>query len=200
MKLLPSFLIAAVILSAQMGSPVRFPVQLRQHLELTDAQLNTINQANLALNRYVAEKTRRTLQVQLEIAEETGRPALDANALGVRYLELEGIRREIAAEQRKTVEEIQRVFTTEQRTKLSALQQALTLYPTACEAIAVNVLAPPPFVGNAIPANRISPIRGGMIGGILPQFVRTAPCAGSAAGFLTGDFLPGPITTAPMQP
>lgn len=192
------YLLAATALQAQIGIITRFPPQLKQYLELTDAQVNRINELNTAFSQFSAEKWRRSAQVQIEIAQETAKPELDAMALGLRHLELEGIRRQIAAEQRKTVEEVQKLLTAPQRAKLSTLQQALMLYSTACDAIAQNLmtapgvaLAPNPFFNN------IGSDGGGIASFLLGgTFSRTAPgCVGGVGSVLrVGEFLPGPVT------
>jgi hypothetical protein len=42
-------------------------------------------------NRWSSEKQNRVSQVQTEIGDETAKSSLDANAIGVRYVEIETI-------------------------------------------------------------------------------------------------------------
>jgi hypothetical protein len=190
------YLLAAAALQAQIGIITRFPPQLKQYLELTDAQVNRIGELNSAFTQFASEKWRRTAQVQFEIAQETAKPELDAMALGLRHLELEGIRRQIAAEQRKTVEEVQKLLTAPQRAKLSTLQQAMLVYSTACDAIANNLMTSPaaaptpnPFFGNVgVDGGGIATF---LLGGAL---TRTPGCVGVGSAIRVGDFLPGPVT------
>jgi hypothetical protein len=94
--------------------------------------------------------------VQAEIVQETAKPTLDAMALGVRYLELEAIRREVGAENDKAYAEIQKVLSDAQKAKVRALVAAMQLQPVICEAQGQNIL-PPALPGNIIPAPRTHP-------------------------------------------
>lgn len=68
---------------------------LRGFFGFTPRQENAIEAGNASVREFAREKQTRARQVQGEIAEETGRVVPDPNALGVRYLELEAIRREV---------------------------------------------------------------------------------------------------------
>ncbi len=163
-----------------------FPPQLKTYLELTDAQVAAITKANSDLNAFRATKVQRQFQVQMELTQETAKQTVDAVALGLRHAELEVIRRELAAEQKKTATAVQNLLTAPQKAKLATLQQALQLYSLACTAIDQNVLdAPTAFPGNIIPTNRIDPtqIAGFLLGRVAPT------CGGAAIGALRfGDF------------
>lgn len=153
-------LLAPALFSQATGIIARFPPQLKQYMELSDAQVNTIIEANASLQRFQIDKHRRTIQVEMELAQERAKTTIDPMALGVRYLELEGIRREILSEQQKTSAQIQNVLTPPQKTKLQTLQQALRLQSTICEAQSVNLLdqvAPNPFLGNILPSLGTNP-------------------------------------------
>jgi hypothetical protein len=117
---------------------------LRQYLELTNEQVAAVVRLNTQLNRFSAEKFNRQRQVQMEIAQEMQRETLDPMAIGVRYIEVEAIRREMQAEQARTATQIGALLTTAQRTKLQALQDVVRTYPVACEAVALNLLTVPP--------------------------------------------------------
>jgi hypothetical protein len=120
-----------------------FPPELKQYLALSDDQVTKINTLNSQLNSFWSTKFERQIQVQSEIAEWTAKEALDSLALGLRYAELEAIRRELDDQQKKTVSQIQALLTMEQKAKLAVLQQALTLYSTACSGLSQNLLSPP---------------------------------------------------------
>jgi hypothetical protein len=98
---------------------------------------------NAELARFQGEKLRRVLQVNMELAQEMRRENLDPMAIGLRHVELEAIRREIAAEQQRVARETQALLTPAQRPKVQALQEVLRMYPLACEALAMNLMAPP---------------------------------------------------------
>ena len=130
---------------------------LQSYLELSRDQVTAIQRLNGASAQFQSEKLRRSLQVQLEIGQETAKTPLDAMALGVRYLELEAIRREVATDDEKTYAEIQKVLNEAQKTKVRALVAAMQLQGVICEAQAQNIL-PGLRPGNIIPASRISPL------------------------------------------
>jgi hypothetical protein len=141
---LPLLLLLTAIAFAQEGlTPADMPPELRRYLELTEAQANGIQRLNAQLIVYRRGKAERQFQVQRELAEEMARDPLDPTAIGLRHVELESIRRELAAEQTKTVAAIQALFTPAQRTRLDALAQVLRQHDTACAAVAFNLLPAP---------------------------------------------------------
>ena len=114
---------------------------LRQYLELTQEQVEAIGRLNQQLQRFEADKARRMVQVQVEIGQETSRTPLDPMALGLRYVELEAIRRETEAESKRVAEAIQSVLTPAQKNKIGALQEALRLQSLACDALNSKLLS-----------------------------------------------------------
>jgi len=164
--------------------PNRLPPGLVSYLELTDAQQQQIVQANLALQNFSLQKARRTAQVQSEISMETAKPDLDPMGLGVRYRELEAIRREITAEQKRTVETVQAILTTAQKQKLSVLQEALRIQSTACEAVSANLTSPPPqFVTSRwFDTESFASVL------LLPNVIPSLNTCGVTGGIRTGDF------------
>lgn len=145
-SLLAFVLLLTGVASAQDGLlPSPIPQDLRRYLELTAAQGVRIQQLNAQLSAYRSGKTIRQIAVQRELAEEMAREPLDPTAIGLRHVELESIRREIEAEQRKTMEEIQALLTPAQRTRLDGLAQVLRQQNTACAAVALNLLSAPSF-------------------------------------------------------
>ena len=184
-------IIAAVLLTLPAGSAqivgviTDFPPQLKTYLELTNGQVNSIKKANADLDMFRATKLQRQFQVQAELAQETSKQTPDPMALGLRYVELEAIRRELQAEQQKAATTAQNVLTPSQKTKVAVLQQALLLYPTACSAMEQNILqpaAPVPTNILPIPVNRVDP------SGIFASFlIGSVPdcAAGARAGSFT---------------
>ena len=188
------------LFSQIIGSISPFPPQLKQYLELTDEQVNSILRLNNASQTFQLEKLRRSSQVQLELSQETAKPTLDPMALGVRYVELEAIRRDIEADQNKTAASIQNVLTAAQKTKVQALQQAMQLQSVICEAQSVNVLRPVQSglpIATPIPANRISGSRW------FDSAAFLLPSVGCGAGIRTGILTPTPLPPnilAPVNP
>lgn len=155
-------LFLANTLLAQTFFPSFFPPQLKEYFAFSDDQITKINNLNQQLQSFRLGKALRQAQVQREIAEESAKDNPNPTALGQSYIELEAIRRELEAEQQKTVRQVQAVLTADQRVKLTVLEQALALQSTACTAAGQNLLTPPPsvirnpFPGNVIPASRLS--------------------------------------------
>ncbi len=139
--------------------PVAVFPDLVAYLGLTPAQLVQLGQPNATLATFVAEKSRRMDQVNREIAEETAKSPLDPTALGLRYAELEEIRREIRAEEEKTHEQVLAVLNDAQKAKLKTLEDAMKLQPLISEAQSARLLerVPSPFF-NIIPVSRCVPI------------------------------------------
>lgn len=160
-----------------------FPPELKQYFAFTDDQVLRISGFNRQLDLFRVEKLRRQVQVQSEIAEEEARPLPDPTAVGLRYVELEAIRRELTAEQKKTADGIRAVLNVEQKAKLVVLEQVLSLQSTACQAVSQNLLTQPTAViRNPFPGNRIPGLGSG-------PFVAPGTCPPT----LTGIILPNPL-------
>jgi hypothetical protein len=161
---------------------------LQRYLELTQDQVARITRLNNAFRQFQGEKSRRSFQVQLEIGQEQRRETLDPMALGLRHVELEAIRREIEAEQRKTLASVQEILTPAQRTRIAALQEVLRQYPLACEAVSNNLMAPPaPMAPDPATGSFASFLLGGV-----------PACGGITTGIIRGgDFIIPPNTFQP---
>ncbi len=120
------------------------PQSLVQYLQLTPEQVRLITQKNTEFNRFVAEKNRRAAQVRLEITVETRKQTLDPMALGLRYMELELIRREINAAEDNLRAELRKALNAEQVNRLRALEAAMELVPLYNQAGAVRLVPPKP--------------------------------------------------------
>ncbi len=107
-----------------------FLVQIREYLALTEAQFNRIQQQNSDFSRWSQTQSQRIFEVQREISVETARQPLDPVALGLRYAEVETIRRAIAERRAKLVPENVAVLTDLQKMKLKALEEAMRLAET----------------------------------------------------------------------
>lgn len=136
-----------------------FPPAVKSYVGLTDEQTVRILRLNSELAQFMTSKLRRQIQVRAEIGQETRKEALDATALGLRYLELEVIRRELADERKKTVRAVHALLNEPQKVKVAALEQALRDRSTACAAVALQLLEEP----EAPPASRVA----------LPQWIET---------------------------
>lgn len=114
--------------------------QMREYLQLTNDQFETILRNNNEFNQWAIGKERRIAQVQEEIGVETAREVLVAGALGIRYAEIEGIRRHIADRRKELYKLNQEVLTEAQKTKYRVLEEAIKLDPVITGARAANLL------------------------------------------------------------
>lgn len=144
--------------------------QVKAFLQLSDSQLQTILANNDDYMQWSFGKQARIQQVQNEIAAETAKDSLDPLALGLRYVEIQTICREIRDRVVETRTRNADVLNQDQKTKLKILDDAMKLAPVIAEAQAGNLLGgysyglpffPSSFVSTAVtgvfsPANGCS--------------------------------------------
>ncbi|MBM3787365.1 MAG: hypothetical protein FJW30_23650 [Acidobacteria bacterium] len=141
--------------------PVPFPRPFReieQFLQLTREQMDRINRNSAEFDRWNREKQLRSFTVSREIAEETAAEPLNPSALGLRYAELEAIRREVTDREKKLIADNFAVLTEAQKVRFKALEEAIKLQPVIDEARAIRLLAN----DCAVPAGFGGVIRGGL--------------------------------------
>jgi hypothetical protein len=182
--------LAAAGLAQTMPGPILFapsfgfPTALKNYLGLTSQQVESLVNANTDYTRYQAPRLTRMAQVQLEIAQETAKSPLDPMALGLRYAEVEAIRRELAEQLDKTRQTLLGALTDAQKAKLKALEEALKLQALIVEAQCENLLAP----ATGQPATLV-PVTG--VTGFTS--VITGRVAIGIGCTRNGDFLPAPV-------
>ena len=98
----------------------QFPPELQKYLDLSNTQVDAIRRVDLDLTTFTARKQFRMALVQAEIREFTAKDPVDAMQLGVRYAELEGLRREIGEEQKGIVAKVRGVLNAAQLAKLNS--------------------------------------------------------------------------------
>jgi len=138
MKYLLSAFLFLPLLAQQQPRPM-LP-QIRDYLQLTNAQVLLIVANNDDFNRNAVEKQQRIRQVQSEIAGITAGDSLDAADLGVRYQEIELICRDLkqtALTYQKTNLDL---LTDAQKAKLKSLEDAWKLMPQILDAQSGNLL------------------------------------------------------------
>ena len=116
--------------------------ELRRYLELTDTQSRQIMQINREFAEWQVSRTTRQAQLHAEIAIEERKSPLDPMAIGLRYAELESIRREIEDEATRVRRRVGALLTDPQRQKVAELERARALAPVIAEAECNNILAP----------------------------------------------------------
>jgi hypothetical protein len=130
--------------------------QLQQYLQLTNAQVTAISQANRRFTEWSLEKQIRIGTVQREIAEETAKSPLDPMALGIRYAEIEAICREVRERESDVQKSNINQLTDAQKTKLKTLEDAWKLLPTISEAQAARLLSGGGLIPRlVVPSSRI---------------------------------------------
>jgi hypothetical protein len=113
---------------------------LREHLALTAEQFTAMAANSRAHDQWMRERSIRVSQVQIEIYQESANEVLDALALGLRYAEIEAIRRESNERHGLLIEANQNLLTKEQRAKFEQLVQAAKLIQAVTEARGVNLM------------------------------------------------------------
>ncbi len=146
--LLMSFLLNAVSYGQAFLLPNPYP-DLKQYLSLTDAQYQSIvrNQSNFG--DLVESKQERIRKVNVEIFVETNRESLDAMALGVRYLELEVICREVTDAYARLRTQNMALLTDAQKVKIKDLEDALKLNVVIQQAQSVNLIVGTTGISNS---------------------------------------------------
>ena len=160
--------------------------EIRTYLALTDEQVAKMQRQIDDYSRWAALRQRRMSEVQLEIIVETAKTPLDPAALGVRYAEVEAIRREIAERGDALVPANVAVLTEAQKVKLKALEEALKLVSTGDQAKVLKLLP------EHCSARLTFGVGGGFIfdpvgsgaGAVIPFFGGTTGCS---AAFLLGS-------------
>ena len=113
---------------------------LKQLLGLTNDQITKMTQAQVNYSRLEDNKRERAFQVNLEIDQETAKPSIDAMALGVRYLELEVICRELREAAAAIPRNNLALLTDAQKQKFKVLEDAISLAPAISQAQALQLL------------------------------------------------------------
>lgn len=165
---------------ARLPFGVQISDALKNYLALSDAQVKAIEKVNSDFSEWQVSRTQRSATLQYEIALETAKSPLDPAALGIRYAELESIRREVNDEQGRVRTRIAAVLTEVQKSKVKALDDANRLQPVISDAMCNNLLLPPaPVASFAAGLITASPFPGGI----------TSGCS-SIASFILGPLTP----------
>ncbi len=164
--------------------------QVKQFLQLSDSQLQTILTNNDDYNRWSAEKQSRIRQVQSELADETAKAPLEPYALGIRYAEIETICRQMKERANEYRTRNIDALNQDQKAKLKVLEDAMKLAPIISEAQYGNLAggltsAPYAFSGTS------TSIGGSVIGAII------GPVNGCYLPFPVGVVRTGGFTSGP---
>ena len=171
--ILPLLFASAAFAQAILPSPGGNPplLELKQFLELTDAQYAQIFQNINQYQRTMSSYQQRVFELQRDIAIETARENPSASELGTRYVEVEINCRLMNEEAAKLRTRNQALLTTAQKTKLQVLIDAIKLMPLVSQAQQASLLEPVSVLPVGIGST------GGSIGSfILPTPVPTGAC------------------------
>jgi hypothetical protein len=119
------------------------PLDLRSYFALTDDQVRQIVGINQTFQSTYGVDEATIARLQQQIAAETARPDLNANALGTLYVAVEMARRDEQSARTQALNAITQLLTPAQMSKLQTLQAALTLQPVVTDAIQWNLLLAP---------------------------------------------------------
>jgi hypothetical protein len=170
-------LLAILPVCAQTLPPIRVPglsPDLVSYLQLTPQQVTDMGKIQSDFAEFQASRYQRMAQVQLEIAAETQKSPLDPMALGVRYAEVETIRRELSTESDAVGVRMRNVLTDVQKAKTKTLEDAAKLLPLVSQAQCAQLLPPP-----TVPTSANSGYAGfllGMPASIVPVTGAISPC------------------------
>ena len=147
-QLLRNATLSAFAIAGNAQSPLPpFPIDgldpyadVKQFLTITNDQYAKLLAVNAQYSRLTQTKQERASQVNLEISLETAKPNLDATALGVRYLELEVICRELRDAAVAIPASSLAILTDVQKAKLKQLDDALKLGQTISQAQSLGLL------------------------------------------------------------
>ncbi len=124
---------ASFLLGSSPACPATYPISIRDYFSLTDSQVSSILALESAYQTLQTRKTNRTNDVEVEIRDETAKPAPDPLALGVRYAELVEIKQELTQADLDGRAAARNLLTPAQQAKLKALMDttALSIYQFA---------------------------------------------------------------------
>jgi len=117
-----------------------FPPELRKYLVLTDQQVSDINRINLEYIAYFTRRQARISQVEREIRDLMVADPLDPAGLGIRYAEVEAIRRDLREQETSYRQKAVAVLKDDQKARLRVLDEVLKLQPRIQEAQCSNLM------------------------------------------------------------
>ena len=114
--------------------------ELVSYLQLTPQQVTDMGKIQADWAAFQSSRYQRMSQVQIEISQETQKSPLDPMALGLRYAEVESIRRELAKENGAVGERMRGLLTDAQKNKVKTLEEAMKLLPVISQAQCAQLL------------------------------------------------------------
>ena len=134
-----SFVVAQALPPTPIDAPDPF-ADAKKFLGITGDQVTQLISLQVKYSLLTRNKIERVSQVNLEIDQETAKPSPDPMALGVRYLELEVICRELQAAAAAIPSTAVALLTDEQKPRLKQLEDTSKLFPTIAQARSLGLL------------------------------------------------------------
>lgn len=186
----PTIVLLTIASASAQLNPYYQPLgQVKEFLQLSDSQLQSILTNNDAYNQFAFTKQSRISQVQGEIATQTAKDTLDPLALGIRYAEIETICREMKDQAVMYETKNTAILTDPQKAKLQVLQDAMKLAPVISDAQFGNLIGTFTYAPLFFTSTSGGTTSGSVIGGII------GPANGCYLPFpviRTGDFSSAP--------
>ncbi|MCC6395009.1 MAG: hypothetical protein IT167_30735 [Bryobacterales bacterium] len=136
----------AAAIPAQAPQPAVPPVPdaLRQYFDLSPDQVDALARLNDGFDHAAYPLRQRMAQLEQEIASLTAEAVPDPMALGVRYAEMEAIRRQLKDNLGKLRADARGTMTDEQRARLDRLDEAVRLQSVITQAGCFRLLLTSP--------------------------------------------------------
>ena len=145
--------------------------RLQDFLHLTPAQVTQVLQLNAALDDATAPKIQRINTVNQELQAEYAKASPDAAALGLRYVELDSLSKEIAAAQAATISKVRALLDPSQTALVQQISAAMVQASLLSDASCVYLGAAPPqfafLFGNASVPGVALPVSGNSFASLL---------------------------------
>ncbi len=157
MKACVLFFLYVISVWAQ-GIPGAQFFQIKEYLQLTDAQYLDMLRSNDELNRRLSESSRRLYALQQEIAAEGEKEAPDPMEIGSRYVEITRVCRELRTQYEGQVSRNVGTLTDAQKTRLRALEELAKQFAVVSEAQGFRLMgdvAAPPQLGAPLLVYRV---------------------------------------------
>ncbi|MDQ6665359.1 MAG: periplasmic heavy metal sensor [Acidobacteriota bacterium] len=145
------------------GSSV-FPLALREYLNATDAEIAAIAQSSMDYNDLYQRRQNRIGDVQVEIRDETAKDRPDPVELGVRYVELQMISKDLQQQSADFRQRARGALTGDRAAKLKLLDDLVAAQPALSVLQSCDLLVPPPASQSQEGFLGLAPITGNPIG------------------------------------
>ncbi|HEU0141901.1 MAG TPA: hypothetical protein VFQ79_19415 [Bryobacteraceae bacterium] len=165
--------------------------QVKEYLQLTDGQVQTILANNDEYNQWSIGKQNRIWQVQSEIVEETAKDPLSVDALGIRYAEIEMICRQMKEQANQYQTRNVDILDQNQKARLKTLEDALRLVSVISQAQSSN-LAGEITTAPAFFTSTTTGTSGTVLGGIIGN---ATGCILPFPAAFSGSRVPAPAST-----